>query len=58
MSNDLASISISRVRQKLTGFLVAGVGMLVLKRLSDAERDGDNIYAVIKGTSIVVSDGR
>lgn len=34
-----------------------GIGMVVLKRLADAERDGDRIYAVIKaiGTS---SDGR
>jgi polyketide-type polyunsaturated fatty acid synthase PfaA len=34
-----------------------GLGMLVLKRLEDAERDGDRIYAVIEaiGTS---SDGR
>ncbi|WP_235470918.1 type I polyketide synthase, partial [Streptomyces platensis] len=34
-----------------------GVGCLVLKRLTDAERDGDRIYAVVKavGTS---SDGR
>ena len=34
-----------------------GLGMIVLKRLEDAERDGDRIYAVIKaiGTS---SDGR
>jgi acyl transferase domain-containing protein len=28
-----------------------GVGMLFLKRLKDAEVAGDNIYAVIKGTS-------
>ncbi|WLQ38964.1 type I polyketide synthase [Streptomyces laculatispora] len=29
-----------------------GVGALVLKRLEDAERDGDHIHAVIRGTSI------
>ena len=34
-----------------------GIGMLVLKRLADAERDGDNIYAVIKGVG-TSSDGR
>jgi acyl transferase domain-containing protein/phosphopantetheinyl transferase len=34
-----------------------GIGMLVLKRLHDAERDGDRIYAVIKGVGIA-SDGR
>ncbi|MFN6536333.1 MAG: SDR family NAD(P)-dependent oxidoreductase [Nostoc sp. EkiNYC01] len=34
-----------------------GVGMLVLKRLEDAERDGDRIYAVIKGIG-TSSDGR
>ncbi len=28
-----------------------GVGMLVLKRLSAAERDADNIYAVIRGSA-------
>ncbi len=33
------------------------VGMLVLKRLADAERDGDRIYAVIKGIG-TSSDGR
>ena len=41
-----------------SGMMVGeGLGMLVLKRLADAERDGDRIYAVIKavGTS---SDGR
>lgn len=31
--------------------------MLVLKRLSDAERDGDRIYAVIKGLGSS-SDGK
>ena len=34
-----------------------GVAALVLKRLADAERDGDRIYAVIKGVG-VSSDGR
>lgn len=34
-----------------------GIGMMVLKRLDDAERDGDRIYAVIKGVG-VASDGR
>lgn len=34
-----------------------GVGMLVLKRLADAERDGDRIYAVIKGVGSS-SDGK
>ena len=34
-----------------------GVGMLVLKRLEDAERDSDRIYAVIKGIG-TSSDGR
>ncbi|MFC3051558.1 SDR family NAD(P)-dependent oxidoreductase [Kordiimonas pumila] len=29
-----------------------GVGALVLKTLADAERDGDHIYGVIKGTGI------
>ncbi|PLX98370.1 MAG: beta-ketoacyl synthase [Desulfuromonas sp.] len=34
-----------------------GLGILVLKRLADAERDGDKIYAVIKGVGSS-SDGR
>ena len=34
-----------------------GVAMVVLKRLSDAERDGDRIYSVIKGIG-ASSDGR
>ncbi|MGI5222039.1 polyketide synthase Pks13 [Nocardia sp. CA-290969] len=34
-----------------------GAGLVVLKRLADAERDGDNILAVVKG-SAVNSDGR
>lgn len=34
-----------------------GMAMLVLKRLSDAERDGDRIYAVVRGVG-GSSDGR
>jgi acyl transferase domain-containing protein len=34
-----------------------GIGMMILKRLEDAERDGDRIYAVIKGIGSS-SDGR
>jgi acyl transferase domain-containing protein/NADPH:quinone reductase-like Zn-dependent oxidoreductase/acyl carrier protein len=34
-----------------------GCGAVVLKRLSDAQRDGDQIYAVVKG-SAVMQDGK
>lgn len=34
-----------------------GIGMLALKRLADAERDGDRIYAVLRGIG-ASSDGR
>lgn len=34
-----------------------GAGILILKRLSDAQRDGDNILAIVKGTA-VNQDGR
>ena len=34
-----------------------GVGMVVLKRLAEAERDGNHIYAVLKNSGIA-SDGR
>lgn len=37
--------------------LSEGIGVVVLKRLADAERDGDQIYAVIKGIG-ASSDGR
>ena len=40
------------------GMLIGeALGMMVLKRLSDAERDGDRIYAVIKGMG-TSSDGQ
>ncbi|MEV6604945.1 beta-ketoacyl synthase N-terminal-like domain-containing protein [Kutzneria sp. NPDC051319] len=40
------------------GILIGeGTGIVVLKRLADAERDGDRIYAVVRGTG-VASDGR
>lgn len=34
-----------------------GIGMLALKRLDDAERDGDRVYAVVRGIG-TSSDGR
>ena len=40
------------------GILIGeGAGVVVLKRRADAERDGDRIYAVIRGTG-VTSDGK
>ena len=40
------------------GLLVGeGAGAVILKRLADAVRDGDQVYAVIKGVG-VASDGR
>ncbi|MEM1122204.1 MAG: beta-ketoacyl synthase N-terminal-like domain-containing protein, partial [Bacteroidota bacterium] len=50
--------NISPFSEKADGMLIGeGLGMLVLKRLKDAERDGDQIYAVIKGVG-TSSDGR
>ena len=44
--------------RKADGIVIGeGAGLVVLKRLADAERDGDRIYAVIRGTG-VSSDGR
>jgi acyl transferase domain-containing protein/phosphopantetheinyl transferase (holo-ACP synthase) len=44
--------------RRADGILIGeGIGIVVLKRLSDAERDGDRIYAVIRGSG-VASDGR
>lgn len=37
--------------------LAEGLGMLVLKRRADAERDGDRVYAFVRGVG-VASDGR
>src|SRR5262249_57514931 len=34
-----------------------GLGMVVLKRLNDAQRDGDKIYAILKGVGSS-SDGK
>jgi acyl transferase domain-containing protein/phosphopantetheinyl transferase len=40
------------------GILIGeGTGIVVLKRFADADRDGDRIYAVVRGTGIS-SDGR
>ncbi|MGI2099451.1 beta-ketoacyl synthase N-terminal-like domain-containing protein [Shewanella oncorhynchi] len=38
-------------------FAGEGAGVLVLKRLEDAERDGDNIYAVVSGIGLS-NDGK
>ncbi len=44
--------------ERADGLLIGeGVGLVVLRRLADAERDGDRIYAVIQATG-VSSDGR
>jgi acyl transferase domain-containing protein/phosphopantetheinyl transferase len=44
--------------RRADGLLIGeGVGIVVLKRLADAERDGDRIYAVVRGTGLA-SDGR
>jgi len=40
------------------GLLIGeGIALVVLKRLADAERDDDRVYAVVRGTGIA-SDGR
>jgi len=44
--------------QNADGIVISeGVGILVMKRLADAQRDGDSIYAVIKGIGSS-SDGK
>ncbi|MCD6585642.1 MAG: acyltransferase domain-containing protein, partial [Desulfobacteraceae bacterium] len=44
--------------EKADGMVLGeGVGMLAIKRLDDAERDGDRIYAVIRGVG-ASSDGK
>jgi acyl transferase domain-containing protein len=52
------SSSIRPFDRRADGIVIGeGAGIVVLKRLADAERDGDRIYAVIRGTG-VSSDGR
>jgi acyl transferase domain-containing protein/phosphopantetheinyl transferase len=57
----LAALSRDKIRPfdaTSSGTLLGeGVGMVVLKKLADAERDGDRIYAVIKGVGSS-SDGK
>src|SRR6185436_15447845 len=44
--------------RRADGLLIGeGAGLVVLRRLADAERAGDRIYAVIRGVG-VTSDGR
>lgn len=57
----IQALSHDKIRPFQTGadgiLLGEGVGMLVLKRLADAEREGDRIYAVIQGMGLA-SDGK
>ncbi|MFF3753644.1 beta-ketoacyl synthase N-terminal-like domain-containing protein [Streptomyces sp. NPDC002018] len=60
--NQLGALSPSeRIRplhRDADGVLIGeGTGVVVLKRLADARRDGDRVYAVVTGTG-VASDGR
>ena len=44
--------------RRADGLLIGeGTGIVALKRLADAERDGDRIYAVVRGSGLA-SDGR
>ncbi|HJQ45297.1 MAG TPA: beta-ketoacyl synthase N-terminal-like domain-containing protein [Amycolatopsis sp.] len=53
-----ASQQIRPFDRRADGILIGeGTGVVVLKRLADAERAGDRIYAVIRGSG-VSSDGR
>ena len=53
-----ASQQIRPLDRRADGLLIGeGVGLVLLKRLDDAKRDGDRIYAVIRGVG-VTSDGR
>ncbi|MCW4354241.1 polyketide synthase dehydratase domain-containing protein [Hoyosella sp. YIM 151337] len=53
-----ASQQIRPFDRRADGVLIGeGTGIVVLKRLADAERAGDRVYAVIAGTG-VASDGR
>jgi len=53
-----ASGDVRPFSEKADGTLLGeGLGMVVLKRLADAERDGDRVYAVILGVG-TSSDGR
>jgi acyl transferase domain-containing protein len=57
----IGALGVDRCRpfdREAEGFLMGeGVGMIALKRLEDAERDGDRIYATIRGVAWN-SDGR
>jgi acyl transferase domain-containing protein/phosphopantetheinyl transferase len=60
--NQLGALSrLGRIRPfdaAADGLLIGeGTGVVVLKRLGDAVRDGDRVYAVVRGTG-VSSDGR
>src|SRR5688572_27920062 len=50
----VASAGLSQsLRDGGDGYIPAeGVGVVVLKRLSESERDGDHIYGVIRGSAL------
>ncbi|MCU1692662.1 MAG: type polyketide synthase [Frankiales bacterium] len=53
-----ASQQIRPFSRDADGILIGeGTAVVVLKRLADAQRDGDRVYAVVRGTG-VASDGR